>query len=340
MPVQFGGTVAKSGSKAFGSVTVAQSFDGSPVQMPFAILNGHTPGPKLWLIAGTHGDEIEGIVAVQRILRDTDPARLSGSIVAILAANPSAVGNQSRDSAIDGKDLNRAFPGDANGTFTDRLAHFLFTELKQALAPDDLIVSLHGGGRTLYSAGLIEVSGTGDEREQKSMELAQAACNPNLGIIARIEERSGPWATLYRGTLNRELGDAAPMRCITIEAGGLGRLTSEDLSAHYDGIRNVMFSAGMLDGKPLAPRDEIIITRENLRLNPTHRGFWLAHVQIRERVEKDALLAEVVDIYGKVLEQIRSPFDGLVLYMRGYGLVDPESSSLGDRYGVNVARYP
>lgn len=336
--VNFNGTTTLPGTKTVGAIEVTRNLDGSPVRVPYVILNGVRPGPKVWLLAGIHGDEIEAIVAVQNIIRNIDPQALRGAIIAILAANPAAVSNLSRESPQDHKDLNRVFPGDPQGSFTERLAHILFSEILKTISEEDVILNLHGGGRTVLAARLIEVRGTGDEHEERSVELARVACNPNLRIVARVDEQTGPWATTYRGTLLRELYQEVNTVRLTIEAGGLGRLDSRDIRAHYNAIYNVLCHSGLVDDRPTAPQEEVIFTKENVRVAATKRGLWIPHVEVGEYVKEQSTLAQIVDIYGQELEVLRSPFDGIVLYLRGYGVIDPESASLTQRYGANVGK--
>lgn len=336
--MSFNSIVSGSGTRSEGSLPVTTNVNGSPVGIPFAVLNGVKPGPRVWVIAGIHGDEIEGVRAAQRVIREVDPARLKGSVVAILSANPSALAALAYESPEDGKHIGQVFPGSPNGSFTERLAHVLFSSMIEEISEDDAVLALHGGGRAHRAASLIQVRGTGDTLEAASMELARAGCNPNLNIVVRIEERSGPWATIYQGTLGRALHEIRRVRYLVPEAGGATLLALQDVQAHYDCICNVLKTMGMLEGALALPQRRVIYVKDNVRVFPTQRGFWLSQVEAGQRVGANDLIAEVVDIYGNVREELRSPFDGLVLYQRICGVVDPESGRLGDRYGANIGK--
>jgi predicted deacylase len=330
----FCGLSASRGQKVWGRLQLVDGVEGAPA----AIVNGTSPGPTAWILAGVHGDEIEAMLATQRILRDLDPSKLSGTIVAIVALNNTALADWERESPIDGKDLNRVFPGVSSGTFTDRLAHAFFNAMQPRLSLQDCIFNLHGGGRTVLCARVIELRGTGDAAEARCLKLSEAACNPNLNIIARIEEQKGEWAATYRGTLMREFADKA-VPAITIEAGGLGRLDDRDILAHYDGIFNVLVELEMYKGHAKKPAPSIIKTTESTRIMPTKRGFWKLHVDIGARVSEGQHLASVLDERGNEIERLSAPFAGIILYLRGFGLVDPLSHKLGHRYGINMGRY-
>lgn len=336
--VEFGGIVAESGTKVRGTFRLGDGVD-EVAPTPGAVVNGRRPGPKAWLLSGIHGDEIESMVAVQRVVRDLDPDLLSGAIIALVVVNPTAFRAWQRESPIDGKDLNRVFPGNQVGTYTERLAHALFQSIVPVISSDDVLFNLHGGGRTVLSARLIEVRGTGDEIEERCMELARIACNPNLRIVARIEERSGVWAELYKGTILREIFREVPVARLTFESGGMGRLEERDILAHYDGILNVLKHLRMYPGSTKDPDGEILTTHENVRVMPTIRGFWRRHVDVADRVSKGQLLATVLSDGGDEIEHLHSPYDeGIILYVRGFGLVDPLSSKLSDQYGVNLGK--
>lgn len=326
------------GSRARGTIQVGTTLEGSPLQVPIEIIHGEKVGPKVWVLAGIDGDEIESIIGLQRALQEIAAAELRGSVIAILASNPSAVRNVSRNSPIDDKCLNEVFPGKEGGTFTERLAHRLFDLLTDSMKEDDLVLSLHGGGSSVRAARLIEVHGTGDEIEERGMELARIACNPDLSVIVNINEREGPWVNIYKGYLTRELYRETGVAPITIEAGGLGMMNPRDIRAHSNGILNVMRGTGMLEGRPIPPREEIVTTYRNERVVPSVKGFWLRSAEAGEMVAQNQEIAQVVDIYGEELENLRSPFDGIVLYMREYGVVDPLSSRLHEIYGANIGR--
>lgn len=323
-------------SKSVHAITVAEHLDGSPIQIPVAMINGAKPGPCTWVLAGIDGDEIESIIGLQRAIKAIDPAQLTGSVVAILASNPLAVRDVSRISPIDGKCLNEVFPGSETGTYTERLASQLFSSITERLTADDIVLSLHGGGRSARAAGLIEIHGTGDKIEERGLELAKMACNPDLSIIVRIEERQGKWVDLYKGNLTRELYQFMPVAPLTIEAGGMGLMRERDIQGTCQAIINVLQGTGSLPGKPIPPEDDIIVTKENQRVFPTSRGFWLPNVEAGSLIEKEQLIAKVVNIYGHELELLKSPIDGVVLYMRGFGVIDPWSSKLQDVYGSNI----
>ena len=336
----FSGLAAEPGMKVQGRFSLRSSCGEEVAQVPGGIINGSRPGLTLWLLGGLHGDEPEGMVAIQRVLGTIDPQRLSGAIIGLVTINGSAYAAWERESPLDGKDLNTVFPGDDNCSFTERLAAGLFAVLVAQVSPDDCLLALEGAGRTTMAARLIEVPGTGDAVEERCMRLAETACNPHLRIIARIEERRGDWERIYGGSLFREIVKHVPVARLTIESGSMGTLDEADVLAHCHAVTNILGFLGMYSVERVPPPGPITRTVQNVRILPHRRGFWLRKVGAGEVVDEGQLLAVVVNEVGEAVEQLYAPFRGIILYIRGFGRVDPLSSKLAHWYGINVARYP
>src|ERR1700693_1455009 len=110
-------------------------------RIPFTVFIGSDRKPVALVIAGAHGDEYEGPAAIQDLLRELDPQRMGGAIIFVPVANPAAFAAATRRHPVDNGDLNRAFPGSAQGGPTEQLAHLLLQEF--ALV-SDCVLSLHG----------------------------------------------------------------------------------------------------------------------------------------------------------------------------------------------------
>src|SRR5690606_20740631 len=114
-----------------------------PLRSPVIVVDGAKPGPTLWVQACVHGTEVGGIGGLHRFLDALDPAALSGTVVALMTANPAAYLAQTRNTPIDGENLNRVFPGNAGGGHSGQIADRL---LREAVRVADVIVDLHSGG--------------------------------------------------------------------------------------------------------------------------------------------------------------------------------------------------
>ena len=118
-----------------------------PVLLPTIAVTGVSPGPTLFVVAGVHGDEYEGMAAIRRVVAQVDPSQMKGQIVAIPVVNPFAYEARARVAPlhIDGLNLARVFPGAGNGSPSQILAHQLLDLVLRNLGPDDLFFDFHSG---------------------------------------------------------------------------------------------------------------------------------------------------------------------------------------------------
>ncbi len=206
------------------------------LEWPCFEATGARDGPRLCILAGIHGCEYSSIAAAVRVMRGLDPSALAGSVVAVPIVNLPAFRTRTPFvSPGDGKNLNRCFPGDPDGTFSDQLAHHVHTEL---IAPADALVDLHGGDLvealepfTLYDASPVDETA-------RAMAIA-------FGLPYVVcTEREG---AAIAGTTSAAAADAG-VAGITPEVGGCGLLEEDAIAAHVRGVENVMRSLGMLEG--------------------------------------------------------------------------------------------
>jgi hypothetical protein len=129
-PFVMGGVTAAPGTAASGTFRIAPRGGDSGTEIPFSVINGVKPGPVLALVAGTHGMEYAPIIALQRLRGAIDPRSLTGTVVLVHVANmPSYLGRTIYYSPADGKNLNRVFPGKADGTLSERIAEVITREV-------------------------------------------------------------------------------------------------------------------------------------------------------------------------------------------------------------------
>ena len=124
-------------------IQVAIGPDGHPLGIPVLVVNGAFPGARLCVAAGIHGDEYEGMEAIRRLLAELDPRTLRGAVIALPCVNPPAFQAAARTSGVDHLNLNRIFPGDANGPLSMRWAA---TFVREVIPNIDALVDLHTGG--------------------------------------------------------------------------------------------------------------------------------------------------------------------------------------------------
>lgn len=280
-------------------------------------LDSGKPGLRVVVFGGTHGDEIEGVLAANRVA-NADLKLLSGILEVVPVVHEAAYHNDSRMSPLDGGNLARVFPGDPNGKPTQQLAYALQT---QVLNGASLLIDLHTAGQIYdipYLVGYID-----DGRDKKG--LGARACKAfGADFIWRHETR----------VVGRTISDVDA--AIYTEAPLPGPTNMGFVDRYYDGVLRVLADLGMIDksAAPPAPAKQarVIVSGgdvDNDLLSANHAGIYIPKVREGERVAKGQLLAEIIDITGKVLQALHAPFDGWVVVSQRRPHVNPGDSVVG-----------
>ncbi|GAB4189370.1 MAG: succinylglutamate desuccinylase/aspartoacylase family protein [Thalassobaculales bacterium] len=219
---------------------VPQSRDDSgwgTVEIPIAVVNGGK-GPTLLFTGGVHGDEYEGQIAVGRLARSLDPQAVAGRVIMIPAVDlPAALAGR-RLCPIDGRDLNRCFPGDPRGSFCQILAHFIDAVILPLV---DVSVDVHTGGHSADAAPSTNMHFVADPGlRQRTLAAAAAFGAPYNVVFWGVDEG----ATLTSAVENRGI------LSIGTELGGWGRVSVEGVRLAERGLANVMKHFGVIEGRP------------------------------------------------------------------------------------------
>jgi hypothetical protein len=276
---------------------------------------GRSEGPHLALIGGIHGCEYSSIAAVTKVMRELDTDALSGSITAVpVVSMQSYVQRMPFVSPVDGKNLNRAFPGSYDGTYTDVLARSIFDEL---IAPADVLIDLHGGDmvEALEPFAIYSVSEVSEEAD---------ALATVFGLPYVIREEPGDLA----GMTNIAAAQAGKPAIIA-EAGGCGLLSEDAVDLLATGVRNALRHLGMLPGTPEPPAVPQQRVGRFDWLRCERAGWWAPTVRAGESVVAGATVGEVRDLWGDVHEEIRAESDGVVLFLTTSPAVSDNGLLLG-----------
>lgn len=208
------------------------------VLVPLTVINGERgPGKTVACFGGTHGNEYEGQVAVWRLALDLDPAEMSGRVILMPRLCTPACDAGTRESPLDGVNMNRAFPGNSAGSITYRIAHFVTTEV---LNRADVVLDIHSGGRILRFPMCSSFHEVQDSAQQSEMaDVARLFDTPFVMIYAKA---------MAHGLLTDE---AEAMGKITIGTElGYGEATIREGVRHAEaGIRNTLRHFGILRGE-------------------------------------------------------------------------------------------
>lgn len=301
-----GGISAAAGARASGFLEVPPGIDAG-TRIPVTVIHGAKAGPVLAVIAGTHGYEYAPIVALQRLPGKVDPGELAGTIIIVHVANmPAFLGRSVYYTPGDGKNLNRVYPGRAEGSVSERIAN---TITREVIERADYVVDLHSGdgNEALRAYSYWMTSGTAGVNE-KSREMVLAFGLDH--IVIDTERTTDPNNSIY--TSNTAITRGKPS--ITTETGLLGRVDEESTELAEAGVFNLLRHFKMLPGEPRRVEHPIWIDRNEVLRSPA-TGTFHARVQPGQTVAQGTLLGVLTDFFGQTIQEIRAPFAGVVLYI-------------------------
>ncbi len=283
--------------------------------VPVITLSG-APGPVVLVLGGVHGDEFEGPAAIMRLARDLTPDALHGRVVLIPAANAPAFAASARCSPLDGGNLNRAFPGCANGTPTAMIADWL----QDWMIPRcDAVIDLHSGGKaSVFVPCTLPQAGISDSLDAANAALAQAFGLPVIWQLgAQNDDRSVNAACARAG-----------VACIAAELGGGGGVDPEVTDMAEAGLRRVLHHLGVLASAP-PPDPRANATRVEIAAPADHviapaRGLFDRRCRAGDRVTQGDLAGwlHFPEEPARAPLPLEFPQSGLVLAHTMRGLVD------------------
>ena len=293
---------AEPGKKVRGFVDVGETPVG-PIRIPLVLIAGRRPGPTLCLTAGVHATEYPAIDAVMRTIQALNPAELEGTVIA--APVVSQIMYQTRTpffSPIDGQNLNRMAPGRSDGTISEILAHVL---LEEVVLKADVHIDCHGGdmGEILWPYAGYALTGNA-EQDRRGEALARLY-TPRIFALYREGSPLPPTAGAItanaskRGTIG-----------ILGESGSNGTLEEKDVQVHLKGIANAMRYLGMLPGEPEITGDRLQ-ARGQFVVSARRGGLLRVGIEIGQEIKAGQEIAEIVDLFGDVVERVRSDQVGI-----------------------------
>jgi hypothetical protein len=301
-PITILGTEVTPGTSIRLSWSATELFEGVPVSTPVLVVNGALPGPTLCMMAAVHGDELNGIEMVRRVMHDLSPSKVSGTIIGIPIVNVQGFRRGSRY-LPDRRDLNRYFPGNPNGSAAARIAHSFFNNV---VAHCDALIDLHTG--SFERANLPQIRA--DLRNPDVMTLTQ-------GFGSMVILHSTPAV----GTL-RYAATRAGIPAVTLEAGGPSQLELDEVKLGVKGIETLINTLGMVRKNRLWGKPEPVYYRSSW-VRADNGGILLADVSLGSTVRKGDLLGTITDPMNNARTELRSPYSGRIIGMARNQVVMP-----------------
>ncbi len=296
--LKLGALSAKPGSRIFG--THKLNIDGHATKLPIFLFNGAYDGPALAITGGIHGAEYASIEAALRLAHSLDPAKLHGRVIVLPIVSMQAYKSRSIYIVpMDGKNLNRQFPGDAEGTASEQLAYWLtFNVFKQV----NYYVDLHGGDLNEALIPFTVFQKAGDKTTNaKSLELARA-----FGIKYLVG------SDIKGSTISAAAALGVPG--ILAESGGQGIWEPHHIQVLSDGLDHVMLHLGMVEGTT-NKLNEAIVMNQFEWMRSEHDGCYYPEVHVGDIVTAGQHIGRVADFEGKTLQSIQAPVSGTVLFV-------------------------
>jgi uncharacterized protein len=294
------------GQKSTGVLSVPAGVDAG-LNIPVAVVHGARPGPVLALVAGAHGTEYASIIAIEKLIEELDPAQLSGTVILVPLVNIASFEQKvPHVNPVDGKSMNRFYPGKADGTQTERA---LFQITGQIVERCDDLIDFHGGDLDEDLRPYSYWLKTGDEKQDAiSREMALAF---GIGtIIIATDRPKDPSASRYLDSTAATRGKAV----ITVEAGHAGTVEPQDVATLTEGTLSVMRYLKMLPGDPA--RVERPVWIEGVKtVSSGETGIFYPLVARGTYVAEGMKLGYVTDYVGRKVFEARAPAAGVVLYV-------------------------
>lgn len=291
-PLELLGHSVAPGSHADLHWTAGQSFAGSAIDTPVIVIRGRQPGPTLCLTAAIHGDELNGVEIVRRVLAGLDAAELSGTVIGVPIVNLLGFTRGSRY-LPDRRDLNRYFPGHPRGSSASRIAFVFFTEVMQHCTR---LVDFHTGSF-------------------KRTNLPQLRANLDVPEVRAFVERFGATSVLHkpggRGTL-RAAATNAGIPAVTFELGEPGTLQLKHVEFGVKALDTLLDKLGMVKRFRLWAEPQPIFYRSRW-LRAYRGGILTSDVRVGAHVEEGQLLGEVINPLTNERSEILSPYEGRLL---------------------------
>jgi predicted deacylase len=298
-PFVIGSLAVRPGERRLVDLPISKLSNHAPVTLPVHVLHGSQPGPTMFVSAAIHGDELNGVEIIRRLLRTLDPQSISGTLLCVPVVNVFGFINRSRY-LPDRRDLNRSFPGSATGSLAARLAHLFLSEIVKR---SQIGIDLHTAA--IHRINLPQIRCVFRKRP-RCQELGLA-----FGADVMLESPERP------GSL-REAARAVGVDVLSYEAGEGLRFDEFAIRAGVEGITGVMLQMGMLElaeevELPEADRRAPVMVNASGWVRAPEGGVFRTTKRIGDAVNVDEVVGHVANPYEDVAFEVRSPRRGIII---------------------------
>lgn len=307
-PITVAGVEVAPGERRDVTPVASESYTGDRTTIPMAVINGVKDGPRMFVTAGIHGDELNGIGVCRELLGRLDPAGLSGILIVVPIVN--VLGAQIHSRYLpDRRDLNRTFPGSHGGSMAARIAKLLMEEV---VAGSNVGIDLHTAANRRTNVPQMRVH----IEDERATELAIAFGAPYV-----LD------ASLRPGSL-REVAQELHVPVLTYEGGEALRFDDHAIATATDGVLRTLAHLGMISEGPPPPAEPPLLMHESRWLRAERGGIVDLHVGMGDRVEEGQELWTTTSPLGAERATMVSPHTGIVIGGTTLPLVAPGEAIL------------
>lgn len=291
-PVVVGGVPVPAGRVGKLEIPVATLPTGSGLSIPVAVVNGRQRGPTVWISGAIHGDELNGVEIVRRLLRHLDPRSLHGTVIAVPVVNVFGFLGESRY-LPDGRDLNRSFPGSRRGSIAARLARLFLDEVVRKC---EVGIDLHTASG--HRVNIPQVRADLDDPETARLTRAFGA---PFAVHARLRDGSV-----------REAATRLGIRVLVYEAGQVHRFDEDGIRAGVHGVLRTFEALGLgtWDAPPPSTPTEL---RTATWVRARRSGIATITADLGDLVERGEKIGEIGDTLGGRPTSVTAPVTGWVI---------------------------
>ncbi len=302
--IVIGGEAVVPGEEKLLKISIDRLPTGTLIDIPVYVFNSKKPGPTILIQAGLHGDEINGIEIVRRMLQQKRFKINKGAVIAVPILNIFGFIHFSRD-VPDGKDVNRSFPGTKSGSMASRMAYHYVTQIMHQM---DLAIDLHTGGAQRHNFPQIRFT----KEDENSRELAEVF-NAPFSFSSRLIKGSFRNAAFLMGKPT-----------IVFEAGESMRFDDYAILEGMQGILNVLKHFKMISKvEPMyVERRNSVLLRSRKWLRAPTAGMFIPEITNGREIRKGQEMGLITDTYARHSKIIKAPFDGFVFSINNQAVVN------------------
>lgn len=282
----------------------ADSSEGE-IRVPVATVTGNADGPTMLAVAGVHGSEYVGIEATKRLFQWADADVLHGRLITVPCLNiPAFYGLAAHINPVDGRDLGRSFPGNENGSYSERLTDMVWRELVEQA---DFVLDVHGGDLEEELVEYSQINITGDAKVDETGEALARSLDLPMFLRRPQPEQAPSTGGLF------DMASASGTPAVLTEAGSHGVLDERIVAIHFRGLRNALYHLEMADGTPTQANPSPLELHRFTGIAAPVDGFWQPYVSKGEIIRKGQPVGEMQNLFGEKLAIVHSDEDAAIL---------------------------